>query len=129
MLRELDIVYTRDSETAPFGTVPCVNAKRLQMVPEVITMEEESEADPEGSEGGSSPRSDFRLDPPLGMCTESQKSSFLRYLARETIMQIKESSLSFIPGLFGLSSIWFCPFTLQSHGTVPNGTILSAEAK
>ena len=58
-----------------------------------------------------------------GICTQSQKSSFLRYLERETIKQTKESSFTFISVLFWLRSTWFCPFILAPNGRVPNGTV------
>ena len=63
------------------------------------------------------------------MCTQSKKSSFLRYLTGKIIKQTKESSFIFISVLFWLRSIWFRPFTLEPNGTFPNGTVPSAEPK
>ena len=63
------------------------------------------------------------------MCTQSQSSSFLWYLAREIIKTTKESYLIFIFILFWLRSIGFYPFTLKPNGTVPKGTVPSAEPK
>ena len=63
------------------------------------------------------------------MYTQSQKCSFIRYLAREIIKQRMESYLIFISVLFWLRSIWFCLFTLEPYGTVPDEIVPLAEPK
>ena len=91
-----DPVCTRENGTVPFGMVPF--GTRLLCKRETV-----SNGFGSNYNGG-------------GMCSQSQKYRFLRYLAHEIIKQTKESSFTFISVLFYLRSMWFCPFTLEPSG-------------
>ena len=64
-----------------------------------------------------------------------QQTNFQEEKTKETFnaarvsSKLKKLRISFISVLFWNGSNWFCPFTLEPNGTVPNGNIPSAEPK